>query len=149
METTFYQELTTLSLSGEILSDATCEKLLTASEIELLHFWMQRIRFAKPISRMRSNYISLTTRRTATGPEDCHYCAQANSATTDIEAYPLKPDAEILAEAARAHDSGAYRYCIVMSGRGPLVTTSRSPCETHPYCKSALPDRSVSLRWVG
>ena len=36
METTFYQELTTISLSGEILSDATCEKLLTASEIELL-----------------------------------------------------------------------------------------------------------------
>ena len=52
-------------------------------------------------------------------PEDCHYCAQASSATADIEAYPLKPDAEILAEAERAYASGAYRYCIVMSGRGP------------------------------
>ena len=80
---------------------------------------MQRIRFAKPTFKMRYNCISSTTPRNGYCPEDCHYCAQANSATTDIEAYPLKPDTEILAEAERAYESGAYRYCIVMSGRGP------------------------------
>ena len=119
METTFYQELTTLSLSGEILSDATCEKLLTASEIELLPLLDAAYQVRKAYFQNEVQLHILNNAQNGYCPEDCHYCAQANSATTNIEAYPLKPDAEILAEAAGAHESGAYRYCIVMSGRGP------------------------------
>lgn len=119
METTFYQELTTLSLTGEILSDAICEKLLTASEIELLPLLDAAYQVRKTYFQNEVQLHILNNAQNGYCPEDCHYCAQANSATTDIEAYPLKPDTEILAEAERAHDSGAYRYCIVMSGRGP------------------------------
>lgn len=32
---------------------------------------------------------------------------------------PLKPDAEIFAEAKSAYESGAFRYCMVFAGRGP------------------------------
>jgi biotin synthase len=52
-------------------------------------------------------------------PEDCSYCSQAKTSTADIEPYTLKPEAEVLAEAERAHDAGAHRYCMVFSGRGP------------------------------
>ena len=119
METTFYQELTTISLNGELLSDATCEKLLTASEIELLPLLDAAYKVRKTYFQNEVQLHILNNAQNGYCPEDCHYCAQASSATTDIEDYPLKPDAEILAEAERAHKSGAYRYCIVMSGRGP------------------------------
>ena len=119
METTFYQKLTTNSLSGELLSDAMCEKLLTASETELLPLLDAAYQVRKTYFQNEVQLHILNNAQNGYCPEDCHYCAQANSATTDIETYPLKPDIEILAEAERAYESGAYRYCIVMSGRGP------------------------------
>ena len=119
METTFYQELTTNSLSGELLSDTTCEKLLTALEIELLPLLNAAYQVRKTYFQNEVQLHILNNAQNGYCPEDCHYCAQASSATTDIETYPLKPDTEILAEAERAYESGAYRYCIVMSGRGP------------------------------
>ena len=53
-------------------------------------------------------------------PEDCSYCAQGQKADKDmIEDYPMKSDEEILAEAKRAAEAGAFRYCMVFAGRGP------------------------------
>ncbi len=52
-------------------------------------------------------------------PEDCGYCAQGKNSDAPITEYTMKSDAEILAEAKAAHESGAYRYCMVLSGRGP------------------------------
>ncbi len=52
-------------------------------------------------------------------PEDCGYCAQAKTSKADIESYPIKSEAEILEEARQAYEGGAFRYCMVFSGRGP------------------------------
>jgi biotin synthase len=52
-------------------------------------------------------------------PEDCGYCSQARSSDVDIEKYPPKSEVEILEEARRAYEAGAYRYCMVYAGRGP------------------------------
>ncbi len=52
-------------------------------------------------------------------PEDCSYCTQAKTSDADIEPYPIKNEEEVLAEAGRAYDAGAHRYCMVFSGRGP------------------------------
>ena len=52
-------------------------------------------------------------------PEDCGYCGQAKTSDAPIAAYTLKGRDEILAEAHRAKESGAFRYCMVLSGRGP------------------------------
>ena len=119
MEIMFYNELTTKSLQGEILSDACCEKLLTGSDVELLPLLNAAYQVRKTYFQNEVQLHILNNAQNGYCPEDCGYCAQASSATTDIEAYPLKPDAEILEEAKRAYESGAYRYCIVMSGRGP------------------------------
>lgn len=119
MEIMFYNELTTKSLQGEILSDACCEKLLTGSDVELLPLLDAAYQVRKTYFQNEVQLHILNNAQNGYCPEDCGYCAQASSATTDIEAYPLKPDAEILEEAKRAYESGAYRYCIVMSGRGP------------------------------
>ncbi len=52
-------------------------------------------------------------------PEDCGYCGQSQNSEAPIQAYRLKPREEIIAEAQAAKDNGAYRYCMVLSGRGP------------------------------
>ena len=119
MKTTFYQKLTATSLQGELLSDACCEKILTAPEIDLLPLLDAAYQVRKTYFQNAVQLHILNNAQNGYCPEDCHYCAQATSATVDIEAYPLKPDTEILAEAERAYESGAYRYCIVLSGRGP------------------------------
>ncbi|MGE4159296.1 MAG: biotin synthase BioB [Planctomycetota bacterium] len=51
--------------------------------------------------------------------EDCGYCGQAKNSDAAVKGYAMKKDEEILAEAAKAKAEGSYRYCMVMSGRGP------------------------------
>ena len=119
MKTTFYNELTTTSLQDKLLSDAHCEKILTGSDVQLLPLLDAAYRVRKTYFQNEVQLHILNNAQNGYCPEDCGYCAQASSATTDIEAYPLKPDTEILEEAKRAYESGAYRYCIVLSGRGP------------------------------
>ncbi len=58
-------------------------------------------------------------------PEDCGYCSQSRDSEAEIRKYPLKGDAEILAEAESAARSGASRYCMVLSGRGPTLERTR------------------------
>ena len=52
-------------------------------------------------------------------PEDCGYCGQSKDSDAPIQPYKLKSREEIVAEAAAAKANGAYRYCMVLSGRGP------------------------------
>ena len=58
-------------------------------------------------------------------PEDCGYCSQSRDSDAAIRKYPIKSDAEILAEAEHAAQSGASRYCMVLSGRGPTIERTR------------------------
>ncbi len=52
--------------------------------------------------------------------EDCNYCAQRRGDETDaIPSYTVKEEEEILQEARDAHEAGAFRYCLVLSGKGP------------------------------
>lgn len=119
MKPTFYHKLTTTSLDGELLSDSCCEKILSASEVELLPLLDAAYQVRKTYFQNTVQLHILNNAQNGNCPEDCHYCVQAKTATTDIDTYSLKPEFEILAEAERAYQSGAYRYCIVMSGRGP------------------------------
>ena len=52
-------------------------------------------------------------------PEDCHYCVQAKDSKVPIEKYTKKDEEQILKEAENAYNKGAFRYCMVFSGRGP------------------------------
>jgi len=58
-------------------------------------------------------------------PEDCGYCSQSRDSGAAIRKYPMKSDAEILSDAEAAARSGATRYCMVASGRGPSLERTR------------------------
>ena len=61
----------------------------------------------------------LNNAQNARCPEDCGYCSQSAVTDAPLRPYPWKPKAELVAEAKNAHASGAFRYCMVASGRGP------------------------------
>ncbi len=61
----------------------------------------------------------LSNAQNARCPEDCGYCAQSSASKAPLKPYALKTRDALLAEARAAHAAGAYRYCIVASGRGP------------------------------
>jgi biotin synthase len=71
-------------------------------------------------------------------PEDCGYCSQSRGSGAAIRKYPMKSDAAILAEAEQAATSGASRYCMVLSGRGPTLERAR---------KLAGLVREIKSRW--
>ncbi len=52
-------------------------------------------------------------------PEDCGYCAQRKNANSGIQNYSFKSDEEILEDAKKAKENGAYRFCMVSAGTGP------------------------------
>jgi biotin synthase len=52
-------------------------------------------------------------------PEDCGYCSQSRRSRADIPVYKMQSVDELCDGARRAVESGAKRYCMVGSMRGP------------------------------
>jgi biotin synthase len=119
MERRFYNELAQAGLQGDMLSDELCLDILTSSAIELLPLLDAAYQVRKKYTGNEVQLHIINNAQNGYCPEDCYYCAQAKSSNADIEAYPIKSDVEMLAEAQCAYESGAYRYCMVFAGRGP------------------------------
>ncbi len=119
MDRLLYHQLAERSLAGEVLEDALCERILSDSEIEILPLVDAAFEVRKKFWGKQVMIHIINNAQNGHCPEDCHYCAQAKTSKADIEEYPLKSDSEILEEAKRAFESGAYRYCMVFAGRGP------------------------------
>ena len=119
MERRFYNRLAQSGLEGEILSDDLCLQILTSAAIELLPLLDAAYQVRKKYTGNEVQLHIINNAQNGYCPEDCYYCAQAKSSDAHIEAYTMKSDAEMLAEAQCAYESGAYRYCMVFAGRGP------------------------------
>jgi biotin synthase len=65
---------------------------------------------------------TLLSIKTGACPEDCAYCPQSIRFTTDVERHALLPLADVRAAARAAKDSGATRFCMGASYRGPKDT---------------------------
>ena len=116
----FYQELALKSMRGELLSNELCVQILTAtSGTELLPLLDATYQVRKKYFGNEVQLHMINNAQNGHCPEDCHYCSQAKSSNAEIEKYALKPDKEIIDEAERAYEAGAFRYCMVFAGRGP------------------------------
>lgn len=73
-------------------------------------------------------------------PEDCGYCGQSRDSTAAIKPYKLKSVDEIVADAEAARDSGAWRFCMAMSGRGP------DERDIHTVCQAVRRIKAMGLR---
>ena len=83
---------------------------------ELVHAaWRVTRRFAGP----EVDLCSIINAKSGRCSEDCRFCAQSGHYQTGIETYPLLDEAEVLRKAKEIEDSGANRFSLVISGRGP------------------------------
>jgi biotin synthase len=115
----FPARLAEQALANEPLTDEQCRRVLADDSLDLmdlLHaaYRVRKARFGKVVQ-----VHILNNAQNGNCPEDCSYCAQARTADTDIEPYPIKSDDEVFEEARRAYEAGAHRYCMVFAGRGP------------------------------
>ena len=67
----------------------------------------------------RVQMASLLSVKTGGCPEDCAYCPQAAQYDTGVDAAKLMDVDTVLAEAKRAKDAGATRYCMGAAWRSP------------------------------
>ena len=107
------------SLAGELISRDEARAILTLPDGEVpkaleAAFEVRKVRWGK-----RVKICMLQNARSGLCPEDCHYCSQSSLSNAAIEKYPLKSQEELLEGARAAAESGATRYCMVTSGRGP------------------------------
>ena len=61
----------------------------------------------------------LNNAQNARCPEDCGYCSQSAVSEAPLRPYAWKSRGELVAQARAAYAAGAFRYCMVASGRGP------------------------------
>ncbi len=114
-----YTQWTATSLSGKNLSDKEALEILVSKDIDLLKLLDAAYQVRKTHWGNDVTIHIINNAQNGSCPEDCAYCAQAKTSDTDIETYPVKEEEEIMAEAKRAYEAGAYRYCMVYAGRGP------------------------------
>jgi biotin synthase len=120
-----YEKLAARALAGDPPTESEARWVLDGDDVELLpllHAAYQPRR--KHFGRQVMVHI-LNNVQNGLCPEDCGYCSQSKDSTAAIRKYPMKPDAEILAEAEAACRAGATRYCMALSGRGPTVPQAR------------------------
>jgi len=120
-----YKELSRNALDGVAPSEAEALWILDGEDVELLPllhaaFEPRRRTFGRKVMVHVLNNV-----QNGLCPEDCGYCSQNKDSDAAIRKYAMKSDEAILAEAEAAALSGATRYCMVLSGRGPTVDRTR------------------------
>jgi biotin synthase len=133
-----YADLAHRALADEPPSEADARWILDGEDVALLPllhaaFVPREKHFGRHVKVHVLNNI-----QNGLCPEDCGYCSQSRDSDAAIRKYPLKSDEQILAEAEAAARSGASRYCMVASGRGPTLERTR---------KLAALVREIKSRW--
>jgi biotin synthase len=74
-------------------------------------------------------------------PEDCGFCSQSARAVgeTNVPPSPILDGDAIVEAARRAHDAGAYKFCIVTATRGPSDRDLDTLCPAVERIKKEIP----------
>lgn len=106
-------------LSGESLSIFDMHTVLQTPNDEILPLVHAAFQVRRHYFGRKVQIHVLMNAKSGLCPEDCGYCSQSSISNAPIDKYPLRPTEEIVDAARKAKESGAYRYCIVTSGRAP------------------------------
>src|SRR5262245_45084984 len=114
-----WSDLAERVLAGHDVTEADALAILRSSDDELLDllaaaYQLRRRWFGKTVQ-----LYFLMNAKSGLCPEDCHYCSQAKTATSEIPRYNLLSREKLLDGARLAAERGSKTYCIVISARGP------------------------------
>src|SRR5207247_6554248 len=117
-----YRPLAECALADQPFDPAAALALLESADADLpAVLWAAFVARRRHFGR-RVKLCVLQNARSGLCPEDCGYCSQSAVSTADIRRYRLLPVADLVAGARRAAATGAGRYCMVTSARGPSAS---------------------------
>ena len=138
-------------LGGERIDREEAAAILDTPDADLPAVLWAAFRVRERYHGRRVKVCQLRNARSGLCPEDCHYCSQSAISEAAIPRYRLDSVEELLAGARRAVASGAKRYCMVTSGRGPSATDIARFTTTARAIKAEFPalEICVSLGLLG
>jgi biotin synthase len=114
-----WSQLAERVLSGHQITEAEALAILRAPDDELLDILSAAYKLRRRWFANTVQLYFLMNAKSGLCPEDCHYCSQAKTATSDIPRYNLLSREKLLDGARLAVERGSKTYCIVISARGP------------------------------
>jgi biotin synthase len=117
-----------LAVTGR-LTTGQCREVLECADDDLM-LLVQETYLVRRASF--GNHVHVQVLRNAKSgmcSEDCHYCAQSSVSDADIDRFPLVPKMALLAEARRAQQIKATRFCLATSGPRPNDVEIEQLCD--------------------
>ena len=99
------------------------------------------VRFRYFGNRVKLNF--LLNVKSGLCPEDCAYCSQSKVSTAPIARYRMLEPARVLEAARMATGTGAKRFCMVASGRGPAPGELKKFISAVRAVRSELPQLEI------
>ena len=106
-------------LAGAELDRATARVVLEWPNDTLHELLAATLRVRAVAFGRRVKICVLRNAQSGICPEDCHYCSQSRISRAEIPVYRLQSVEELVEGARLAVASGARRYCMACSMRGP------------------------------
>jgi biotin synthase len=126
------------SLEGPALEAGELSALLT-DDVPLLLLLHQAYEVRRHGFGNRVQIHILNNARNARCSEDCGYCSQSAVSGAPVRPYEWKPEEELIREARAAYRMGAFRYCVVGSGREPTVSQVKALASAVKAIKREVP----------
>jgi biotin synthase len=135
----------TAVLAGESIDRETARRILATADEDVPALLAATRRVREHHHGKNVKLCLLRNARSGLCPEDCHYCSQSAESTADIPRYRLDSVDQLLDGAHRAVASGARRFCMVSSGRGPSANDIERFAAAARRIKTEYPDLELCV----
>lgn len=134
-----YQRIAERSLAGDLLTTEQALGVLQAPAEALPELLQAAFLVRRTTFGTRVQFHVLMNAKSGLCPEDCGYCSQSSRSTAEIDRFPLRSTEEMLQAARKAHQTGAHRFCLVISARGATAHEIERIVETVEAIKAEVP----------
>ncbi|MEK6549034.1 MAG: biotin synthase BioB, partial [Nitrospirota bacterium] len=134
-----YRILSEKAIAGEAPSREEARAVLQTPDDRLLELLNAAYAVRHKFFGRKVRLQMLQNAKSGACQEDCGYCSQSADSTADIKKYGLLKKSQMVEAARRASESKAIRYCIVISGRGPLEREISEISEAVREIKGSVP----------
>jgi biotin synthase len=132
-------------LAGEELEPAQARAILNCPDQYLPDLLAATLRVREATYGRRVKICVLRNAQSGICPEDCGYCSQSRISHAAIPVYKMQSVDELVKGAARARQSGARRYCMVCSMRGPGAREVEHLARACEQIRAQYPDLELCL----
>jgi biotin synthase len=132
-------------LAGEELARDEARAILNCPDPLLPRLLEATLKVRESTFGRRVKICVLRNAQSGICPEDCHYCSQSKISRADIPVYKMQSADELCEGARLAVASGARRYCMVGSMRGPSARDIEHLSEACTRIRAKYPDLELCL----